>query len=83
MVLDHLTPTQQLDIWQPRWKDRKVLLAKHKVGTHNRVTFSKSPTLTGEFYISGAKAATYPVESNGKIMCYCVDLDALEPLERR
>lgn len=83
MVLDHLTPTQRLEIWQPRWKDRKVLLAKHKVGTHNTITFTKAPTLAGEYYISGAKAATYPLETNGKIACYAIPLDEFEPLERR
>lgn len=82
MILNRLTPVQSLEILQPRWKDRRVLLAKYKVGTHNRVVFTKAPTLAGEFYISGAKASTYPLETNGKLMCFAVPLDELEPLER-
>jgi hypothetical protein len=59
-----------------------VLLAKYKIGTHNRIYFTKAPTLKGDFYISGAKASTYPIETNGKIAVYAVPIDELEPLER-
>lgn len=83
MILDHLTPAQQFDIKQPRWKDRVVLLAAHKVGTHNRIVFTESPTLAGEYYISGRDVHMCPLESNGKIDCYAVKLSYLEPLERQ
>lgn len=82
MTLSRLTPTQKLEVLQPRWHDRKALLATYKVGTHNEVTFPKSPTLPGSYYVSGAVATKYPKESNGRIMCYAVPLDEFEPLER-
>lgn len=83
MILDRTTPASKIEIWQPRWKDRVVLIAKYKVGTHNIITFTKAKSLPGEWYISGAEAATWPVESNGKLQCYAVPLDELQPLERR
>jgi len=72
---------QMFSIWQPRWKDRKVLLARHKVGTHNKVIFTKAPTLPGEYYVSGRDVHQCDIETNGKIDCYAVPLSLLEPLE--
>lgn len=82
MILSRNTPCQAFSIFQPRWKDRTVMLANYKVGTHNSIKFTKAPTMEGEYYISGAKAKTFPLESNGTIQCYCVPLSELEPLER-
>lgn len=82
MTVDRLTPIQLIEIWQPRYKDRVVLVAKYKVGTHNKIVFTKAKHLEGkEYYISGAKASTYPIDNNGKIACYTIPLDDLEPLE--
>ncbi len=72
---------QVIEIWQPRWKDRKVLIAKFRVGTHNKIVFTKAPSLDANYYMSGAKILTYPLETNGKIPCYAVPLDELEILE--
>lgn len=83
MILSKKIPCQLIDIWQPRWKDRKVLIASHKVGVHNKIIFSKTKSLPGEYYISGLDIRQYPGQSNGKIMCYCVPLDALQKLEYR
>jgi hypothetical protein len=92
MTLSHVTPANTIEIWAPRWKDRKVLIAKFKVGTHNRIVFTGVPrngaagrvpdSLKGEFYVSGTKVRACPVDTNGKIPCYAVPLDDLEPLER-
>lgn len=82
MKLSRLTPAQKIDIWQPRWKDRIVLVAKHKIGTHNEITFSKAESLKGNWYISGEKARSFPLDSNGKIPCYAIPLSELEPLDR-
>jgi len=82
MILSRTTACNVLDIWAPRWKDRTVMLAKYKIGTHNVVKFSKAKNLTGEYYISGEKVRKFPVEDNGKLACYCVPIDELEPLER-
>lgn len=81
MIIKRTTACQYFEIWQPRWKDRKVLLARHKVGTHNKIVFTKSPTLPGEWYISGSDITRCNLETNGKIDCYAVSLSFLEPIE--
>jgi len=82
MLLSRTTPCQTIDIWQPRWKDRVVMIAKYKVGQHNEIHFSKTPSMKGAYYLSGEKAKDYPVETNGKVDCYAVPLNELELLER-
>jgi len=82
MQLTKTTACNLIDIWQPRWKDRVVLIATFKVGLHNEVTFSKTKSLPGSYYISGDKVRTFPKETNGTIACYAVPLSELEKLER-
>jgi hypothetical protein len=82
MTLSRFTTVNEIPIWQPRWKDRKVLVAKFKVGTHNSIIFTQAPTLKGNWYMSGENIRKYPLDSNGKIPCYAVPLEDLEPLER-
>jgi hypothetical protein len=82
MVLTKDTPCQVIDIWQPRWKDRVVMVAKYKVGTHNVITFTKTKSMPGEYYLSGEEAKKHPINTNGKLECYAVPLDRLEKLER-
>lgn len=81
MRLDKHIPASHIEIWQPRWHDRKVLIAKHKVATHNKIVFTKSPTMKGEYYASKDTITKYPTESNGKIECYAVPVGELEILE--
>ena len=82
MKLGKFTAVNKIDIWQPKWSTRKVLIAKFRVGTHNLITFTKAPSLAGDYYMSGEAIRTYPLDTNGRIPCYSVDLDDLEPLER-
>lgn len=94
MVLNTMTPTQKFEIWQPRWKDmwlegKKmkspiVLLAKHRIGIHNEVEFTKTKTerFKGSWYISGEKASTFPVGTNGTLECYEIPFSAFEVLHR-
>lgn len=82
MRLDRKTICQKIEIWQPRWHDRKVLIAKHKVGTHNEITFTKAPTYPDHYYLSGNEIQSSPLDTNGKIDCYAVPLSKLEVLER-
>jgi hypothetical protein len=79
--MDKFTQFRFFEIWQPRWHDNKVLLAKHKVGEHNKVVFTKAPTMTGDFYVSGKVVKRCKVENNGRLDCYAVPLSVLEPLE--
>jgi hypothetical protein len=83
MQLPENVTCQVFDIWAPRWHDRKVLLAVHRVGRHNLIRFTKAPTLIGEFYVSGSDIFQCDRETNGTIDCYAVPLNILEPLERQ
>jgi hypothetical protein len=82
MILGKLIPCQLIQIWQPRWKDRKVLIAKFRVGTHNEIVFTKTKSMPDKYYLSGETIKKYPLETNGRIQCYAVHMDELEVLER-
>lgn len=81
MILSKNAPRGYFEIWQPRWKDRVVLLATYKVSHHNEIRFTKAPTLPGSYYVSGDVAKNCPVETNGTISCYAVPMTKIEPLE--
>lgn len=69
----------RIEIWQPRYKDRKVLIAKYKVGVNNEIVFTKAKHLEGKvFKMKGAKIEKYPLDTNGRIPCYAVSLDDFE-----
>lgn len=83
MILDRLTPVNKIEIWQPRYKDRVALIAKFKVGTHNEVIFTKAKhMMDNSWYVSGSTVIKHPLETNGKIPCYAVPIDELEPFGR-
>lgn len=87
MTLGTLTPAIKHVIYNPRWRDRQVLIADFRIGTHNQIEFPKAKSLAGLWYISGREAKTYPVErmqtrAGGSIVMRVVPLDALQPLER-
>lgn len=70
-----------LEIWSPRYHDQRVLLAAHKVGEHNKITFTKAPSMgTDPYYISGKNVKKFKKETNGAIAVYSVPLAELEPL---
>ncbi len=61
-----------IEIWAPRFKDMKVLIAPYHVQAGlNRVVFTK--TWKDKILVmDGAKIKSYPMESNGSIGCYAV-----------
>ena len=69
-----------IKIWNPRWHDRKVLIAKYKVKDGlNKIIFTKARTLTDKiFTIEGQQIRQCPLETNGKIPCYAVPLEDLK-----
>lgn len=69
-----------IDIWEPKYSTREVLIATHKVMERNRIKIMKG-AYAGEYFISGVVASAYPVQSNGKINVYAVPLSQLERLE--
>lgn len=73
----------RVSIWEPRWHDQHVLIAVRKIGEHNVVSFTKAPSITDEYYISGKNARKYPITTNGKIRVYDIPLDDMELYEGR
>lgn len=70
------------EIYQPRWKDRTVLLAKYKVQMHNVIKFKYAKSMgTEPYYLHWNDIKNCSIESNGKLDCYCVPLDKLSKLE--
>lgn len=73
---------QYFEIWQPNYSRKSVLLKATKVGTHNKIKFTKAPSMGDKFYyVSGKTVKQGKKTSNGTIMCYEIKLDKLEDLE--
>lgn len=68
-----------IEIWQPRWHDRKVLIAKYKVTQgKNKIIFTKAKQLKDKvFLVDGGVIAKCPIETNGTVDCYAVPLDTV------
>ena len=68
-----------ITIWEPRWHDRKVLIAAHKVQEQNEIVFTRTKSIpaTTKFRISGKEIRQYPISTNGAIDCYEVPLDII------
>ncbi len=54
-------------IWEPRWRDKTVLLADRKITRHNDVHITYKDKngarlYPNPFYISGLEARKYPIE---------------------
>lgn len=86
-VLSRLTPVVQFKIFNPRWHDRKVLVADYKIATHNQINFPKAASLAGDWYISGRDAKTFPIEAmktraGGSINMRVIPINDLQTLER-
>jgi len=74
--------SNRLEIFAPRYKDMKVLIAKYKVGFNNEIVFTKAKHLAGKrFAIKGAKIMGYPTTTNGTIECYEVLFDDLSVVQ--
>lgn len=73
-----------IEIWQPRWKDRTVLIACHKVRDgENLIQFTKARSLPGLYSVSGSTIKNSPRCSNGRIECYAVPLAELTTVEEK
>lgn len=69
-----------IEIWQPRWHDRTVLMATYKVRSGpNKIRFIRGSLSGQEFTMDGKDIIKYPIETNGKIDCYVVPLAILSP----
>jgi len=69
----------RIEIWQPRYKDNTVLLAKYKiVDGENEIIFTKAKHLADMvFSINSNDIKQCSIANNGKIDCYVVPMDKL------
>lgn len=87
MRLPKGTDTLEHIIWQPRYRDKTVLVAKRVVVEHNLVRFTEAPSLgTDTYYLSGKTIRKYKTERmktsrGGSILVHPVPLDELVPFE--
>ena len=75
-----------IDIWQPRWRDRCVLVAVTKVTEGpNFIRFTKAPSLGTNLYrFDGSYIRrNCEVQSNGKIECFVVPMYLLTEVEQK
>lgn len=87
MKLSKNTPCQKFEIKMPRWKERVVGLASHKVGTDNCVEILAEGKdgkryYPGEYYISGEQVKQCERQNIRGLTLYLVPIASLEPLER-
>jgi hypothetical protein len=81
MLLGKYDQCSYFGIFSRRYHDNKVLLAAHKVGTHNKIVFLKDKGMgTEPYYCSGKTIKKYGTTSNGSIKVYVVPIEELEPL---
>ena len=82
MMLSRYTQFAYFGIFAPRYNDKTVLLAKHKIAEHNKIVFLNAPSMGKEpYYVSGKTAKQGQKTSNGSIPCMAVKLSELQPLE--
>lgn len=83
--LGKLEPMTYLEVFNPRWHDKIVLLNGPKIKNAStkwvRIKFTKAKSLEGDWVISRSKVMKYPLQSNGTIQCYAVPLSELSVLE--
>lgn len=71
----------KIEIWAPRYHDRRVLINPLRVKEHNVIALTRANSLNGLYYLSGKTIRKYPKSSNGSIKCFAVKLDDLIPFE--
>ncbi len=68
-----------IEIWQPRWKDRTVLIACHKAKAgENFIKFTRTPSMPDLYSVDGGVIRKSPKCTNGTIMCFAVPLSELK-----
>lgn len=74
-----------IEIREPRWKDRSVLVATYKVKYgKNLLRFTRTPSMPGVYSFDGERVRmNCDINSNGKIDCYVVPLSWIVPEEKQ
>lgn len=81
VIVDKMTPMNKISIWEPRYHDNRVLIHPNKVSAHNKIVFTKAPSLSGTYYLAGRTIRKYNKVSNGSVQCYAVPISELRPLQ--
>ena len=67
-----------IEIWEPRWHDRVVLVAAYKVAVGiNTIKFTRGRLKGLIFKIHSDIIQKCPITTNGKIRCYAIPLETL------
>jgi hypothetical protein len=70
---------EMIEVWEPKWKTREVLIACHKVSRgRNLIKFTKTKSLPYVYELDGDDIMDCPVVSNGRIECYAVPISYLK-----
>lgn len=77
----HRENLAKIEVWQPRYSTREVLIHQLKVKDHNIIALTKAGSLNGLYYISGKKVKKSRKDTNGTAPMYAVKLDELKPFE--
>lgn len=74
-----------IEIWQPRWHDRTVLVKTERVKDGwNYLRFTKTPSMTGLYRFNGTTVREEcEVQSNGKILCFVIPLYMLMEVKEK
>lgn len=88
MKLPKFTFASNITILSPRWHDKVVLVAKHKVGRHNIIKIKEGSSWSGEWYADAHTIRKYAAEpmrtkNGGSILLHPVPLDELVLYEGR
>jgi len=82
MLMDKYTQFAYYEILEPRYHNKTVLLKASKVREHNKIVFTKAPSMgTLPYYVSGKVVKKCRKDNNGVIAVYVVPLIKLENLE--
>lgn len=88
MKLPKNASAQVIELWQPRYHDKVMLIAKWRIRSHNIIKVTKSNAYNGEYYVSGEVAAKCPIEkvkdkTGTERLFYVIPIDLVEPYEGR
>lgn len=81
VILSKWEPKNLIEIWEPLYSEKLVLINPAKVGRHNLIVFTKAKSLPGRYYLSGETIKRCKKRSNGSIDCYAVPVSELRPLQ--
>jgi len=71
---------RNIEIWEPKYSDKTVLIDPRKVGKHNVITFTKGTYKGQKYYADEQTILDNTSTSNGKIQCKVVPLSRLEKM---